>query len=154
MDPLSLTASAIAIIQLTTDLVKGTRNLYKTIKKAPEEVGELLDELNVFGIVLERLNDVAQQAEKTKLPRPAANGAATPQTLSRLPTLQSMIEPNGSLATCYAEMLGLKIKLTSDHSKLKKSLKWPFQKDEILGVVQRLRTLRSILNSAIIGDQL
>lgn len=155
MDPLSVTASVIAIVELTSELISGTRDFYRSVRNAPSEIAELLDELTVFGVVLERLKYLSKQADSAGPSHASANGAAgESQKASRLPTLQAMVKVDGSLAVCYDQMLAFKDKLTKDPSKTKRSLKWPFRKEEIAAVVQRLRNLRSVLDTAIASDHL
>lgn len=152
MDPLSITASAIAIIQLTTDLITGTRNYYKSARNAPKEITELFDELTSLGIVLGNLKKISKKADAA---RGSQDGAAESQrTASRLPMLVKMMESGGSLDICYLEMLAFRTKLTKEPSRIKKSLKWPFEKDEIIAVIRRLRNLRDVLITAIASDQL
>jgi len=155
MDPVSVTASAIAIIQLTTELLTTTRKYYKSAKSAPGEIAELIDELTAFGVVLEHLKTISQNARAVKLRQNAANGVTSNSSNdSCLPMLQKMMEQGGPLTICYDEMLAFKMKLAEDQSKLKKSLKWPFRKDEIQAVLHRLRNLKAILDTAISSDQL
>ena len=73
---------------------------------------------------------------------------------SSLPALQKMLEAGGPLSLCYNEILVFKRKLTKDQSSLKRSLEWPFQKDEIKIVINRLRNLKSLLDTAIARDHL
>lgn len=155
MDPLSITASAIALIQLTTELIKGIRNYCKDVKNAPIEIAEFLDQLQLLGAVLERLKHISQKTEATFLSQTSANGnIQSLQKDSRLPLLQKMLEGDGPLAICYEEMLTFQKKLRKTQSRIKKSLKWPFEKDEIKDAVTRLRNLKSVLDTAIISDQL
>lgn len=49
-------------------------------------------------------------------------------------------------------MLVFKAKLTKDQSRIKRSLKWPFEKPEVKAVIKRLRLLKSLLDTAIVGD--
>lgn len=154
MDPLSVTASAIAIIQLTSALVKGTRTFFQSVRNAPKEVSELVDELTIFGAILERLKSTSQKADEARL-HASANGAVkVSQKDARLPMLHKMIKADGPLDICYAEMVAFEEKLAKDPSRIRKSLKWPFRKDEVVAVVLRLRNLRSLLHTAIASDQL
>jgi len=155
MDPLSVTASAITVIQLTTELVKGIRKFYKNVKDAPKEVAEFVDELTALGIVLERLKDISQKADVASLSYIAVNGTVqNGQRAIRLPTLESMTKADGPLAICYEEMLAFQRKLTKHQSRLKQSLKWPFEKPAITDSIAHLRNLKSALDTAILSDQL
>ena len=150
-----MTASTIAILQLTTEIISGTRDFYKSVKNAPKEVSDLLDELQLFGAVLERLQYVSKQADDAAQQQTSAVPAAgVTQKTSRLPMLHTMVKADGPLTICYDTMSKLKDKLISDPSKLKKSLKWPFRKEEIVAEVQRLRNLRSVLDTAIASDNM
>ena len=64
-----------------------------------------------------------------------------------------MLKDDAPLSICYKEMIAFKTKLVTDKSrKLKKALKWPFRKEEVVALVRRLRHLQSILNTAIATD--
>ena len=155
MDPISLTASTIAILQLTTELVKATRNVYKDIKNAPREVTELLDEFASFCTVLESLKVIIEDAQSDERFEVARNGQyGIPQKANRLPTIQEVTKADGPLATCHGEMVVLKGKLGENASKIKRSLKWPFEKRETIALTGRLRNLKSILDTAIATDKL
>ena len=62
MDPLSITASAIAILQLTQSIIVGTKKFYKNARDCPAEIRGLLDELMSFETVLENLQLMAEKA--------------------------------------------------------------------------------------------
>lgn len=49
-------------------------------------------------------------------------------------------------------MIEFKKKLSKDKTKVRKVLKWPFQKDEIYAVIGRLRNIQSLLTMAIASD--
>jgi len=68
--------------------------------------------------------------------------------------LQNMMNTNGPLTIYYNEMLLFKTNFTKDHSKVKKSLRWSFERDEMNAVVSRLRSLESVLDAAIASDEL
>ncbi|KAI4280926.1 MAG: hypothetical protein L6R38_004061 [Xanthoria sp. 2 TBL-2021] len=59
MDPLSLTASIIAVLGLTKSCCKGLEKLNEG-RKAPEEIGELLGELAGFQALLEEIKDFVE----------------------------------------------------------------------------------------------
>lgn len=155
MDPLSATASAITLLQVTTELVKVTRKYYKNVKNAPKEIADLIDQLNLFTAVLDRLKETSEKADATSPAHIAANGSnSNSQTAGRLPLLKRMLQEDGPLFICYQEMLTFKRKLSADQSRLRKSLKWPFEKDEVGSAVARLRNLQSALETAIVSDNL
>ena len=156
MDPLSATASAIAIIQLTTNLITRCRRYYKSVKSSPEEIVELIQELESFDIVLNSLKDISQKADKAtkqQVDQHARNDIPQQET-SSLPMIQKMLEADAPLSLCFSEMVVFKTKLIKDESRFKKSLRWPFQKDEIKSIISRLRNLKSLLDTAIARDLL
>lgn len=155
MDPLSVTASAIAIIQVTTELITGTKSYYKSVKGSSQEISDLLQELESFGFVLESLKGISQKVDETtrQIDQFACDGTPQQETI-HLPILQKMLEADGPLSLCSNEMLEFKRKLTKYQSSLARSLKWPFRKDEIKAVVNRLRNLKSILHTAIHRENL
>ncbi len=157
MDPLSIAASTITIIQLTTELLTATYKYYKSAKNAPNEVSELLDELTTFGVVLEHLKIISQNARAAVSQKNNAKGTnfgTQDAKTGYLPMVQKMMESGAPLTVCYDEMLAFRMKLTKDQSKVKKSLQWPFRKAEIQAIVHRLRNLKSNLDTAISSDQL
>lgn len=62
MDPLSITASIIAVMQLSSDVVE----LINTAKGAKEERKRLRDEIRACGSILQQLKDEADDSEEGK----------------------------------------------------------------------------------------
>lgn len=62
MDPVSITASAIAILQLIQSIIIGTRSFYKNARDCPAEIRGLLNELMSFETVLENLQSMVEKA--------------------------------------------------------------------------------------------
>ena len=155
MDPLSITASAGAIIQMTFELITGIKSYYKSVKGSSTKIADLLQELEYFGFVLESLKGLSQEMDglTRRIDQFACNGTPQQETI-HLPILQKMLEADGPLSVCYNEMLDFRRKLTRHQSNLKRSLKWPFKKAEIKAVVNRLRNLKSLLDTAIHRENL
>lgn len=65
MDPLSIAASAIAILQLTQSIIIGTRRFYKNARGCPTEIRGLLDELMSFETILGNLQLMVEKANGT-----------------------------------------------------------------------------------------
>lgn len=155
MDPISITASAGTIIQMTFELITGIKSYYKSVKGSSKEVADLLQELESFGFVLESLKGISQKMDRAtrQIDQFACDG--TPQQETFHPhILQKMLEADGPLSLCYNEMLDFRRKLTRHQSNLNTSLKWPFKKAEIKAVVNRLRNLKSLLDTAIHRENL
>lgn len=100
MDPLSISASVVAIIQVTTDLITGSQSYYKSVKNSPKEIAELVDELESFDVVLQSLRDTSQRAEEKEEQQndQSTRGVGPQDKASCLPTLQKMIDADGALS--------------------------------------------------------
>ena len=128
MDPLSISASITALLQLTGAVVKYVND----VKGAPEDRGKILSELaNVKGILLS-LQDEADHAK---------------QHDHWSSTFQSLSVPEGPLEQFRRVVERLSHKLAPPATRLKKVGKaviWPFQKEEvreILGGIERQKAL-------------
>lgn len=154
MDPLSITASAIAILQVTTQITTTARGFYKDARNAPREIRELLEELKSFSAVLESLKTINEKSKEASVNNVgiARAGGSSLCASDRLPAISNMLRPDAPLSTCHSEMLQFQKKLTKNGSKIKKALKWPFQKAETYAVIGRLRNLQSVLDTAIATD--
>ena len=71
----------------------------------------------------------------------------------RLPATCKLLKPGAPLDVCHRQMIEFKKNLLKDKTKVRKVLKWPFRKDEIYAVIERLRNIQSILNMAITSDK-
>ena len=70
MDPISITASVITILQLTQSVIVGTNNFYKSARDCPVEICGLLDELTSFETVLDSLHSMVVKANDIHVSRP------------------------------------------------------------------------------------
>jgi len=149
MDPLSIAASTIAILQLSNTVYKAARGYYAGVKDAPKEIKDLLDELEVFNDILIHLSDIATKAEKND------KGSAMHENSQKrtfLPSVTKLLEPDAALHLCFAEMQQFMERVTAQKSSMKKALKWPFQMEEIYQTIRRLQKLQSLLEFAIATD--
>ena len=70
MDPLSITASTIAVVGLVTQLAKSLTKVKRTFQNAPAEFDALVNEVSDFQIVLNEFQSVASvQADQVGHPR-------------------------------------------------------------------------------------
>jgi len=143
MDPLSITASVIAILQLSNTVYKAAREYYTGVKHAPKEIKRLLDELEVFNDILIHLSDIVTKAE---------SNSKTSHEGTLLPTVMKLLEPDAALRLCFAEMQQFMDRVTTQKPSMKKALKWPFQKEEIYQTIGRLQKLQSLVEFAIATD--
>lgn len=131
MDPLSISASIAALLQLTSTVIQYLNG----VKGAPEDRRMLLSELASVTGFLFILQDQADQAKQGD------------QWSS---TLQSLNVPEGPLDQFRRALERLSSKLASPATGLKKlgkAVTWPFQKEEIkeiLGSIERQKPLLSL----------
>lgn len=149
MDPLSITASVIAILHLSNTVYKAAREYCTGVKDAPKEIKGLLKELETFNDILIQLRDIAARAEKHD------KGSAMHETSHKealLPSVTKLLEPDAALLLCFAEMQQFMERVACQKSNMKKILKWPFQKEEIYQTIGRLQKLQYLLEFAIATD--
>ena len=60
-----------------------------------------------------------------------------------------MLRPDAPLSICYHGMVEFERKLGNDKTRVRKALRWPFQKGKIQAVITHLRRLQSVLSIAI-----
>lgn len=131
MDPLSISASITALLQLTSTVIQ----FLNGVKGAPEDRRNILSELACVSGILYVLQDQAEQAKQGD------------QWSS---TLQSLNVTNGPLDQFRTALERLSLKLASPATGLKKlgkAIVWPFQKEEIkeiLGSIERQKALLTL----------
>ncbi|KAL8723878.1 MAG: hypothetical protein Q9166_008232 [cf. Caloplaca sp. 2 TL-2023] len=150
MDPLSITASVIAVLHVTNKAV----SFLVTLGNAPRDRSSLMDELKSTRNVLEDLAQLANSADSD----PTATG-------SRLPILRRLTDLNmdsSPLARCYKEIEALNANLApavawapegSKRNEALQRLKWPFKEKEISKVLEKLARFRGELALALSVDQ-
>ncbi len=83
MDPISIIASIIAVIQLSGKVISLCYDYRTGVKSAPKDATRITDEITSLCHVLEQLLKIAEAEEATHT--------------SRLPALQSLARPEGAL---------------------------------------------------------
>jgi hypothetical protein len=87
MNPLSVTASIIAVQQVTGSVVSAVYNYRKGVKNAPENVAKVVEELTgLFHAIENFLQTIGKERRLT--------GA------TRLASLEDLVRPEGSLEFC------------------------------------------------------
>lgn len=149
MDVLSVAASVVAIIQLSNEIIKGSRKYYIVAKNASKDIKHLLDELESFRQALNGLNEIVTKAE-TSVSGGVNNGNVPSHEI--LLNIRRMLEPNAPLTACFVEMQHFRHRMKRYESAVTRNLRWPFQRKETLEMVGRLRNLKSLLDTAIASD--
>ena len=152
MDPLSVTASIIAVLQATNTIISICCDYSAAVKGASWELPKVTKEVRSLRDVLELLAALAKRAE-----------SADPSAEARFPGLKLLCEPGaGPLAMCKAELESLKTKLeppkwtgpaTSKRTALMQTLSWPLKEGETKKMLQNMERYKTTLNMALEIDQ-
>ncbi|KAL8780876.1 MAG: hypothetical protein Q9213_006266 [Squamulea squamosa] len=147
---LGLTASIVAVLQITQSVLSVCYDYSAALKGASWELTKAKDELEGLRSVLQALEPLMREAEATD---PADN--------TKLPTLEALCRPRGVLQACVAEMQQLEKKLKgpgwSKHlgprrKAFLQSLRWPLQEDETRKALERIARFRDTLGFALDVD--
>ena len=136
MDPLSISASITALLQLTSTIIQYLNG----VKGAPEERRTIFSELAGVNEILLILQDEADQAKQGD------------QWCS---TLHSLNVPDGPLDQFRKALERLASKFASSATGLKKlgkAISWPFQKEEIKEILGSIERQKGLLNLARQND--
>lgn len=139
MDPLSVSASIIAIVKLTGDLL-GYLNDVKDAAKDRERLAlEISNVSNLLVNLNYRINEASAGNEwYTAVKALATTGGPIDQYRSALEQLQSKFTSNASS--------GLK--------RIGSALTWKFSKEEVITILLRIERLKSLTQIALEMDQL
>jgi hypothetical protein len=153
MDPLSVTASIIAVLQATNAVVSVCYDYSSAVKGSSWELPRVIEEVKSLRGVLETLEPLARKAES----------GADPINKTRLPTLKLLCEPEkGQLAECLKELKTLKEKLAppswsgqegSKRSALIQALRWPLKEGDTKKTLENIGRFKATLNLAIAADE-
>ncbi|KAI9754954.1 MAG: hypothetical protein M4579_004490 [Chaenotheca gracillima] len=135
MDPLSITASVAAVIQLTQTISLLCQRYYLDVKDARKDIQCVIDQLTSLSDVLTNLEDLVD----------SPSGA-------RLAVSQLLNGTSGPLHQCYSELDKLRQKLDASGGKwtsLKRSVSWPFEKKQVADVVAVIERHKSNLGLAL-----
>ena len=138
MDPLSISASITALLQLTSTVIQYLND----VKGAPEDRRRILSELASVNGILFILQD---HADKARQGDPWSS------------TLQSLNVPEGPLDQFRRALERLSSKLASPATRLKKwgkAVIWPFQKEEIREILGTIERQKALLNLARQNDHM
>lgn len=127
MEVLGITASIIAVIQLTGQVISLSTGYISAVKQAPEGIQRLLDEVTSLQKILLSLKELTGQIEEP------------PGALQML---------DGTLLGCFEELTKLESKLARSKSKrgwkkIVGELGWPLKEDENLQIMARIERYKS-----------
>lgn len=151
MDPLSITASIIAVLQATSSVINICYDYRAALTDSTWGLSEILVEVRDLRDVLERLKKLAIKAEN-----------ADPRAESHLPALKSLCEAkDGPLERCQEELQHLEVVLAPPgwtektgprRRALIQSLRWPFKKADTEDILTKIRRLTATLSQALTID--
>ena len=121
MDPLSATASVIAVIQITSQAFSLCQTYFQGVKSARKDIKRLRDEVTAFQDVLAGVADLADAPDS-----------------AQLSNLHLLTKPGGLVQRCRADLEDLVARLQAGMGKDEKmkqfglrALKWPFSSKEV-----------------------
>ena len=134
-DPLGATASIIAIIQLSSEIVK----YIGRVSSAAKERKRLRDELRSCQFILQQLKDDADDVEEGKM---------------WLDTIKALQGPDAPLGRLWVALSVVKAKLEPKKGVQKAfaSLKWPFDEKEVDRIVSVIEREKVLLHLALTND--
>ena len=152
MDPLSITASVITVLQAAEAVIAVCYDYRSAVKDSSWEVPRVLEEVRALRSVLLTLEELADKAE-----------TSSSDAKSRLPAFKSLCDPDtGVLVECRTELNNLNTKLTppewvgpagSKRRGLVQALSWPLKKGETEKVLASIERFKSTINVAVATDQ-
>jgi hypothetical protein len=143
MDPLSIAASLIAVLQISGTVISALYEYRKGVKDASKDAVDIIEELNSLRRVLESLL-IATEKEESRV-----------EGVSRLSTFRQLAEPNGELERCKTDLMALNAKLQPETGwgGLRRALKWPLKKSEVQSTLNSLHRAKGTLHLALSTDQ-
>ena len=140
MEVLGVTASVIAVIQITASVLSTCNDYLSSTKHASKEAEQIVSELTSLKLVLEQVLLVAQREEKSQ-----------PDESFSLPKL---VAPGGELDACKENLTELQQKLQprDGWKALKHALTWHFQEGEFRKTPGQISKSKDTLNLAVTVD--
>ena len=136
MDPLSITASIIALLEATSTVI----SLCSKYPKAASTASRIVEETKSLCNVLELLKKLAKKADK-----------------SQFVALRLLHEPDGGLlALCLVQLKTLERKLapsSSKKSRLRQVVLWPLTEKDTNETLQTIERIKATLTLAITSDE-
>jgi hypothetical protein len=141
MDPLSITASAIAVIQLSGAIINACYTYRSRLRSAAKDTSRIINELNALRTVIEALCQLLNDENETS--------PIHESTLSRLS------QPDGILATCLAslEQLSKRLEPKEGWRATKATILWPLKESDMKRALQDIDITKDTVQLALAADQ-
>jgi hypothetical protein len=151
MDPLSITASLIAVLQISGTVISALYEYRNGVKSASNDAARIITELNSLRSILESLLQAVEKEDA------ASNSGGSS---SRLANFQALTQPNGELMRCQADLEAVSVKLGGDEAsslsgfkKMRRALEWPFKEKDVEKLMQSVQKAKSTMQFALSADQ-
>ncbi|KIM99130.1 hypothetical protein OIDMADRAFT_201765 [Oidiodendron maius Zn] len=144
MDPISVTGTIIAVLQITSSLISICYDYRTGVKGATREAVQITEELTSLRNILESLLQVVEKSQSSE----GKDG-------SRLATFELLAKDGGLLMNCKTELERLKSKLEPETGwrKMRNSLIWPLKEGEVRKALDGLERLKGTMVLALSTDQ-
>ncbi|MCJ1248004.1 hypothetical protein MMC30_005219 [Trapelia coarctata] len=141
MDPLSITASAIAIIQLSSAIINSSYECRSRVKNASKDASRIISELNSLCDVIDTLFKLAESEFEAKL--------------QQSPILSGLAKPDGPLKRCETTLTALQQKLEPQEGWRAKraSILWPMKDNDVKKVLLDIEGMKATIQLALAADQ-
>ena len=141
MDPLSVTASVIAILQISGAIITICYDYRSRIKDAQKEASRIINDLNSLRHVLDSLFVLLEDESEHK---PVQRSA-----------LDKLVGDDGPLGRCLVELnvLEKKLKPKEGWRAAKASILWPLNNSDVKKVLQDIDSTKSTIQLALAADQ-
>ena len=141
MDPLSITASVIAILQISGAIITICYDYRSRIKDAQKEASRIINGLNGLRHVLDSLFVLLEDESEHK---PGQRSA-----------LDKLVGDDGPLGRCLVELKALEKKLKPKEGwrAAKASILWPLNNSDVKKVLQDIDSTKSTIQLALAVDQ-
>lgn len=139
VEPIGLVGTLIAIVQLSSKVVSICYDYRRSVKNAPREISQILDEVASIRNIVERLVEIADDNEEQS---------------NALPSLQTMGQPDAPLAKCLSELISLKSRLKPEKGLRAKgrALMWPLKEAEVYKSLGTITRIKGTLQLAVSAD--
>jgi hypothetical protein len=151
MDPLSITASIIAVLQATNAVISLCYDFRAALQHTPWALTRTIEEARDLRNVLETLENLSKALQDDKS-----------RNSKRMPSFQLLCEPEGPLDTCLRELTHLTSKIIppssverpdSKRRALIRALDWKFKDADAKTSLERIERCKSTLSLAITADK-
>lgn len=162
MDPLSVAASVIAVLQAANAIISVCYDFKAILRDgAPWGLSQVLEEIQDLRSVLESLVRLTE-ASSEKLTSSSSSAASSIATNQRRPPFELLCEPGrGPLVACARELKALDILITSNFDgrsgskrrALMQALGWQIKEKEVRMALERVSRCKTTLALAMTVDQ-